>query len=172
MLDKVGQDESDTAELSFEDVRVSNDDLIGELDTGFISMMQFLPQERLGSAITNLAHAEQILEETIQYAKDRKAFGQPIGTFQHNQFLLAELVTRVEVTQAYVDQCVVAHTRRELTAGRRRQGEVVDLAGAERRARPLRPAARRLRLHERVPRGPRLARRPRHQDLGRAPTRS
>ena len=57
MLDKVGQDESDTAELSFENVRVSNDDLIGELDTGFISMMQFLPQERSGSAITNLAHA-------------------------------------------------------------------------------------------------------------------
>ena len=80
VLDKVGQDESDTAELAFEDVRVSNDDLIGELDTGFISMMQFLPQERLGSAITNLAHAAQILDETIQYAKDRKAFGQPIGS--------------------------------------------------------------------------------------------
>ncbi|MEI2715160.1 MAG: acyl-CoA dehydrogenase family protein [Nocardioides sp.] len=57
VLDKVGQDESDTAELSFENVRVSNADLIGPLDTGFISMMQFLPQERLGSAVTNLAHA-------------------------------------------------------------------------------------------------------------------
>ena len=167
VLDKVGQDESDTAELAFEDVRVSNDDLIGELDTGFISMMQFLPQERLGSAITNLAHAAQILDETIQYAKDRKAFGKPIGTFQANQFLIAELVTRVEVTQAYVDQCVhEAHPRRA-DRRRRRQGQVVDLAGPERRARPLRPAARRLRLHERVPRGPRLARRPRHQDLGR-----
>jgi long-chain-acyl-CoA dehydrogenase len=116
VLDKVGQDESDTAELSFEDVRVSNADLIGPLDTGFISMMQFLPQERLGSAITNLAHAAQILEETIQYAKDRKAFGQPIGSFQHNQFLMAELVTRVEVTQAYVDQCVVKHSRGELSS--------------------------------------------------------
>jgi alkylation response protein AidB-like acyl-CoA dehydrogenase len=115
VLDKVGQDESDTAELAFEDVRVSNDDLIGELDTGFIAMMQFLPQERLGSAITNLAHAAQILDETIQYAKDRKAFGQPIGNFQHNQFLLAELVTQVEVTQAFVDQCIMKHTRGELT---------------------------------------------------------
>ena len=57
-----------------------HDDLIGPLDTGFISMMQFLPQERLGSAITNLAHAKQILDETIQYAKDRQAFGQPIGS--------------------------------------------------------------------------------------------
>ncbi|MBA3782017.1 MAG: acyl-CoA dehydrogenase family protein [Nocardioides sp.] len=115
VLDKVGQDESDTAELAFEDVRVSNDDLIGELDTGFISMMQFLPQERLGSAITNIAHAAQILEETIQYAKDRKAFGQAIGSFQANQFLMAELVTKVEVTWSFVDQCIMKHTRGELT---------------------------------------------------------
>ena len=116
VLDKVGQDESDTAELSFENVRVSNDDLIGELDTGFIKMMQFLPQERLGSAITNLAHAAQILEETIQYAHDRQAFGQSIGRFQWNKFLIAELVTKIEVTQAFVDQCVLAHTHHELTA--------------------------------------------------------
>ena len=167
VLDKVGQDESDTAELAFDNVRVSNDDLVGPLDTGFISMMQFLPQERLGSAITNLAHAKQILEETVQYAKDRQAFGQPIGSFQNTQFLLADLVTRVDVTQAFVDQCVIAHTKAGADPGRRRQGEVVDLAGPERRARPLRPGPRRLRLHERVPRGPRLARRPRHQDLGR-----
>ncbi|MBO9522167.1 MAG: acyl-CoA dehydrogenase family protein [Nocardioidaceae bacterium] len=116
VLDKVGQDESDTAELAFEDVRVSDADRIGELDTGFISMMQFLPQERLGSAITNLAHAAQILTETIAYAHDRKAFGASIGTFQHNKFLLADLVTRIEVTQHYVDQCVVAHSKGQLTA--------------------------------------------------------
>jgi alkylation response protein AidB-like acyl-CoA dehydrogenase len=116
VLDKVGQDESDTAELAFEDVRVSNDDLIGELDTGFIAMMQFLPQERLGTAITNLAHCAQILSETIEYAHDRKAFGASIGSFQHNKFLLADLVTRVEVTQHYIDQCVVAHSAGKLTA--------------------------------------------------------
>ncbi|MDQ6686215.1 MAG: acyl-CoA dehydrogenase family protein, partial [Actinomycetota bacterium] len=114
-LDKVGQDESDTAELSFEDVRVSEADIIGELDGGFIHMMQWLPQERLGSAITNLAHARQILDETLAYARERKAFGQPIGAFQHNKFLLADLFTRVEVTQAYVDQCVLAHTAKDLT---------------------------------------------------------
>lgn len=116
VLDKVGQDESDTAELSFEDVRVSDADLIGEVDTGFIAMMQFLPQERLGSAVTNLAHAAQILTETIQYAKDRTAFGRPIGSFQNTQFLLADLTTRIEVTQAFVDQAVMAHTRGELSA--------------------------------------------------------
>jgi long-chain-acyl-CoA dehydrogenase len=114
-LDKVGQDESDTAEMSFTDLRVSNEDLIGPLDTGFISMMQFLPQERLNCAIANIAHARQILEETIQYAKEREAFGKPIGTFQHNQFLLAELVTKADVTQAFIDQCVVAHANGKLT---------------------------------------------------------
>jgi len=114
-LDKVGQDESDTAELFFENVRVPNDNIVGELDNGFIHMMTWLPQERLGSAVTNLAHAAQILEETIQYTKDRKAFGQSIGQFQHNKFLLADLVTRVEVTQAYIDQCVLAHCQGELT---------------------------------------------------------
>ncbi|MFC6285513.1 acyl-CoA dehydrogenase family protein [Nocardioides sp. GCM10027113] len=114
-LDKVGQDESDTAELFFEDVRVPDANIIGELDQGFIHMMTFLPQERLGSAITNLAHAAQILDETLQYCKDRKAFGQSIGQFQHNKFLLAELYTQVEVTQHYVDQCVMAHTRGELS---------------------------------------------------------
>jgi long-chain-acyl-CoA dehydrogenase len=114
-LDKVGQPESDTAELFFEDVRVSDEDVIGEVDNGFIHMMTFLPQERLGCSITNLAHAAQILDETIQYCKDRKAFGQSIGQFQHNKFLIADLLTRVEVTQAFVDQCVVAHTKSELT---------------------------------------------------------
>ena len=114
-LDKVGQDESDTAEMSFTDLRCTDADIIGELDQGFIHMMQNLPQERLGCAISNLAHARQILEETLQYAKDRKAFGQGVGSFQHNKFLLAELFTQVDVTQAYVDQCVVAHAAKELT---------------------------------------------------------
>ncbi|WP_341926523.1 acyl-CoA dehydrogenase family protein, partial [Nocardioides psychrotolerans] len=114
-LDKVGQDESDTAELFFEGLRVTDDDIVGELDNGFIHMMQNLPQERLGCAISNLAHVKQILGETIAYTIDRKAFGASIGSFQHNKFLIAELVTQIEVTQAYVDQCVIAHTKKELT---------------------------------------------------------
>jgi alkylation response protein AidB-like acyl-CoA dehydrogenase len=114
-LDKVGQPESDTAELFFENVRVPAANVIGEVDNGFIHMMTWLPQERLGSAITNISHAAQILEETIEYAKERKAFGQPIGAFQHNKFLLAELVTKVEVTQTYVDQAVLLHNKKKLT---------------------------------------------------------
>lgn len=114
-LDKVGQDEADTAELFLDRVRVTDDDVIGELDRGFIHMMSFLPQERLGCAIANLAHAAQILLETINYCRERKAFGQSIGTFQHNKFLLAELVTQLDVTQAYVDRCIEAHSEGTLT---------------------------------------------------------
>ena len=115
-LDKVGQEESDTAELFFADVRVPDENIVGQLDEGFIHMMTWLPQERLGSAVTNLAHCRQILVETIDYTKERKAFGQSVGSFQHNKFLIADLVTRVEVAQAYLDQCVLAHMEGELTA--------------------------------------------------------
>jgi alkylation response protein AidB-like acyl-CoA dehydrogenase len=115
-LDKVGQDESDTAELFFEDVRVPANNVIGELNKGFIHMMNWLPQERLSNAIGNLAQAAQILEETIEYVKERKAFGQAIGSFQYNKFLIAELVTKVEVTRGYLDNAVHAHSKGELTA--------------------------------------------------------
>lgn len=115
-LDKAGQDEADTAELFFDDVCLPPDSLIGELDRGFAHMMSFLPQERIGCAVSNLAHAAQILDETIAYCRDRSAFGRPVGSFQHNRFLIAELVTKVEVTQAYLDQCVAAHAERTLAA--------------------------------------------------------
>jgi alkylation response protein AidB-like acyl-CoA dehydrogenase len=115
-LDKVGQEESDTAELFFEHVRVPAANLIGEPDRGFVHMMQQLPQERLGAAVGNIAHARAILAETLEYTKERKAFGQSIGTFQANKFLLAELFTKVEVTQAFVDQAVLSHCARTLTA--------------------------------------------------------
>jgi alkylation response protein AidB-like acyl-CoA dehydrogenase len=114
-LDKVGQIESDTAELFFEDVRVPAANVIGEVDKGFIYMMERLVQERIGAAVSNTAQVSQILEETIEYTRERKAFGQSIGSFQHNKFKLAEMVTRVEVTQAFVDKCVVAHAAGELS---------------------------------------------------------
>ena len=115
-LDKVGQDESDTAELFFEDVHLDSTALIGQLDEGFVHMMQRLPQERLVCAVANIAHADQMLRETIDYARERKAFGQTIGSFQHNKFLLAELVTKVESTQIYVDHAIARHVEGELTA--------------------------------------------------------
>ena len=109
------------------------------------------PQERLGAAVSNLAHAAAILDETLDYIKERKAFGQAIGSFQHNKFLAAELVTKIEVSQAFVDQCVLAFNEGTLTA--------VDAAKAKWWSaeiqndvhRRMRAVVRRLRLHERVP---------------------
>ena len=115
-LDKVGMEESDTSELFFENVRVTDAEIIGELNMGFVHMMQKLPQERLICAVANTHHAKQILAETIQYAKDRKAFGQPIGNFQHLKFMLAEMMTQIEVCEAYLDKCVEAHAEGNLSA--------------------------------------------------------
>jgi long-chain-acyl-CoA dehydrogenase len=115
-LDKVGQTESGTSELFFEDVFVPDENVIGEVDSGFIHMMERLAQERVGAAVSNIAHATQILDETIEYVKQRKAFGQPVGSFQYNKFLIAELVTKAEVTQAYVDNALVAYNEDRLSA--------------------------------------------------------
>jgi long-chain-acyl-CoA dehydrogenase len=115
-LHKVGQHEADTAELFFENVRVTDDQLIGEVDRGFHHMMEHLAQERLGSAISNTAHAQHVFDVTLEYIKSRKAFGRPVGTFQNSRFLAADLRTRLDVTQAFVDQCVVAHAAHQLSA--------------------------------------------------------
>jgi long-chain-acyl-CoA dehydrogenase len=115
-LHKVGQHEADTAELFFDNVTVGDEQLIGEVDRGFQHMMEHLAQERLGSAILNTAHAAHVLDLTVSYIKDRRAFGRPVGTFQHNRFLAAELQTRVDVTRAFIDRCVEAHAHGALSA--------------------------------------------------------
>ncbi|TCM43747.1 acyl-CoA dehydrogenase family protein [Kribbella sp. VKM Ac-2568] len=115
-LDKVGQTESGTSELFFSDVFVPDENVLGEVDRGFIHMMERLAQERVGAAVSNIAHAIQILDETVDYVKQRKAFGQSVGSFQYNKFLIAELVTKAEVTQAYVDNAIVAHDEDRLSA--------------------------------------------------------
>ncbi|MFZ0715651.1 acyl-CoA dehydrogenase family protein [Mycobacterium sp.] len=114
-LDKVGQPEADTAELFFDDVRVPGANVIGEVDHGFIHMMQNLAQERLGTAVANIAHVKAVLQETLDYAKERRAFGQSIGSLQANKFLLAELITAVDVAEVFVDRCVTLHTAGELS---------------------------------------------------------
>ncbi len=110
-LDKVGQDESGTCELFFSDVRVGPEHLLGPLNGGFIAMMKHLAQERIGCAVANIHNAGWILQETIEYSKERKAFGQAIGSMQHNKFKIAELQTKFDVTQAYIDECVLAHSQ-------------------------------------------------------------
>jgi alkylation response protein AidB-like acyl-CoA dehydrogenase len=108
-LEKIGQHQADTAELFFEDVFVPDENVLGRVGRGFVHMMERLPQERLSAACANIAHAAAALRRTLEYVRDRRAFGRPIGTFQANRFALAEMTTLIDVTRAYVDQCLMAH---------------------------------------------------------------
>jgi alkylation response protein AidB-like acyl-CoA dehydrogenase len=114
-LDKIGQRSADTAELSFTDVRVPVENLIGEENRGFYHVMQNLPAERLGIAIHAVAQARRALDLTREHASDRKAFGQSIGTFQVNRHAIAEMATKLDVMQVYVDRCIEAVNAGELT---------------------------------------------------------
>ena len=126
-----------------------------------------LPQERLSIAVAAVAAAEAALGWTVEYVRDRKAFGTPIGSFQNTRFELAEMRTEVEVGQAFVDRCVEALNAGELTAEDAAGGEMVVHRDAGPGRRPLPAAARRLRLHARVPDRARLRRRPRDAHLRR-----
>jgi len=115
-LDKVGLDAQDTAELSFTDVKVPVENLIGEEGKGFIYLMQNLPQERISLAVMAAAAMESVLEDTISYVKERKAFGKPIGSFQNSRFLLAELSTEATAVRIMVDEFIKLHLEDKLTA--------------------------------------------------------
>ena len=115
-LDKIGLDAQDTAELSFTDVKVPVENLIGEEGMGFIYLMQNLPQERLSIAIMAAAAMEAVLEETLEYVSQRKAFGKPIGSFQNSRFLLAELATETTAVRIMVDEFIRLLMDGKLTA--------------------------------------------------------
>jgi alkylation response protein AidB-like acyl-CoA dehydrogenase len=112
-LDKIGMHAQDTAELFFDNAHVPAANLLGQEGQGFRYLVESLPQERLVVAVGAVAAAENILERTIQYCRDRKAFGRSIGSFQHTRFALAEMRTEVEVARAFVDRCIAAHLARE-----------------------------------------------------------
>ncbi len=111
-LDKIGMHAQDTAELSFTDVRVPAENVLGEPGQGFVYLMQNLPQERMSIAVSAVAGTEAAIDTTLQYCRDRKAFGKPIGTFQNTRFTLAEVATEAAVTREFVDRCIT-----ELNAG-------------------------------------------------------
>ncbi|MGD9988387.1 acyl-CoA dehydrogenase family protein [Pseudonocardia sp.] len=116
-LDKLGQHAQDTAELSFTDVRVPVANLLGEQEgQGFAQLVGNLPQERLSIGYAAVASARYALGLTLEYVKERKAFGTPIGSFQNSRFVLAELDTEIDIAQHYVDACVRALDAGELTA--------------------------------------------------------
>lgn len=114
-LDKVGLVAQDTAELFFDNVRVPLENQLGEIGAGLNYLKQSLPLERLGIAIAGQASAEAALGWTIDYVKERQAFGKRIADFQVPAHQLAKLRTAVEVSRAYIDRCVLAYNQRTLT---------------------------------------------------------
>ena len=115
-LDKIGLHAQDTAELSFTDVVVPKENLLGEEGQGFIYLMMNLPQERLIIAAQAVAACEAIVEMCLDYAKTREAFGKPIGKFQHNRFLIAEMATETRVARAFLNECLEKHLEGKLDA--------------------------------------------------------
>ena len=104
-LEKLGMKAQDTSELFFQDVKIPKENLLGEEGRGFIYLMQDLPQERLSIAVGAIANAQALLESTISYTKERKAFGAPIASFQNTQFKLAELSAEISSAEVFLDRC-------------------------------------------------------------------
>jgi alkylation response protein AidB-like acyl-CoA dehydrogenase len=106
----------DTAELFFDNVEVPAENVLGEPGMGFMYLMHNLAQERFGMAIGAVAVAKAALRWTIEYTKERKAFGQSIASMQNSKFLLAELHSEVQMASAYVDRCLELHCEGKLTS--------------------------------------------------------
>jgi len=115
-LEKIGMHAQDTAELFFDDLRVPASNLLGEEGRGFAHLTRNLPQERLAIATIAVAAARAAFSTTLEYVKERRAFGQSIGSFQNSRFVMAEMCSEIEIATTYVDQCVLAHNRGDLSA--------------------------------------------------------
>jgi alkylation response protein AidB-like acyl-CoA dehydrogenase len=105
-IEKLGQHCSDTTELFFNDVRVPRENVLGEEGSGFLQLVARLVPERLVLAVSAIAGAEAAFEMTLDYVRERKAFGRPIGSFQHSRFVMAELKTKLEITRCFVDRTI------------------------------------------------------------------
>ena len=115
-LDKIGAKAADTSELFFDNVRVPERNVLGELGRGFYNLMRNIPSERLGIAVHGVARARRAFEITLEYVKTREAFGTPIGSFQANRFSMAEMKTKLDIAQVYLDRCIEDLIAGELTA--------------------------------------------------------
>jgi alkylation response protein AidB-like acyl-CoA dehydrogenase len=114
-LDKLGLKAQDTAELFFRDVKVPLENVLGEEGRGFYYLMHNLPQERLSIAVGSVAAAEKAFEDTLTFVKERKAFGQPIGSFQNSRFKMAEMQTEIAIARTFVDECILELNEGKLT---------------------------------------------------------
>ena len=117
-LDKIGLHAQDTSELSFHDMRVPVANRLGEEGEGFYQLVRNLPQERLSLSVGAIAAAEGVFARTLEYVKERTAFGSPIASFQNTQFVLAELATELDIARTFLDDCIAEHVRGELSAAR------------------------------------------------------
>ena len=115
-LKKMGMKAQDTAELFFDDVKVPRTNVLGEPDQGFYYLMRFLTEERLIRACADVAEAQTAFDLTLNFVRERKAFGRPIGAFQNTRFKLADMRTEIDVAQSFCDQCVVTHNDGQLTS--------------------------------------------------------
>ncbi|WP_261984095.1 acyl-CoA dehydrogenase family protein, partial [Pseudomonas aeruginosa] len=102
------------SELFFQDVRIPRENLLGKDGQGFIYLMQELPQERLTVGIGALASAEAALQWTLDYTRERKAFGKSVADFQNTRFKLAEMATEIQVGRVFVDRCMEQHLQGKL----------------------------------------------------------
>jgi alkylation response protein AidB-like acyl-CoA dehydrogenase len=114
-LEKIGLKAQDTAELFFDDVRVPVENLLGTEGHGFFHLMHNLPQERLSIAAVAVAASRLILDLTVDYCKNRTAFGRPIGKFQNTRFELAEMHTEVTIAETYLEKAILEHNEGRFT---------------------------------------------------------
>ncbi len=115
-LDKIGLKSNDTSELFFNNVRIPASNMLGQEEgQGFVQLMQQLPQERLLIANQAMAMIERALAVTIDYVKERKAFGKAVIEFQNTQFKLAELKSEATMLKAFIDNCIGQHIETKLT---------------------------------------------------------
>ncbi len=115
-LKKMGLKSQDTAELFFNNVKVPKENLLGELNRGFYHLMHFLAEERLLGSVGYLATSDVAFDITMDYIRERKAFGQTIADFQNTRFRMADIRMEIDIAQTFVDQCVLEHNQGKLSA--------------------------------------------------------
>jgi acyl-CoA dehydrogenase len=136
-LDKMGQHASDTSELFFDNIVLTEDDVLGELDNGFVGLMEELPRERLACACAGVAHAEGALNLALDYIKERKAFGEPLAKIQDIRQKVADMVTQIEIHRVLIEQYKLLLSEKKLTTVQasmakysacEMEGKVIDIA--------------------------------------------
>ena len=114
-LSKMGLKAQDTSELFFDNIKVPKSHVLGDATQGFGYLTRFLAEERLMNACGNISHAQVAFDITLEYIKERKAFGRPIGTFQNSRFKMAEMRAQLDAVQIFLDHCVMEHNAGRLT---------------------------------------------------------